>query len=311
MTSTGDPGIDETQTGSVGRLDPYLLDDLWDFDHPAISERRFRELINRTPVGRCAHAELTTQLARAVGLQGRYDEATELLDAVEVLDCDLPVVRIRLRLERGRVLNSSGAVDRAVANFREALESAQASGEEFLEVDAAHMLAIADRERADGWTELALRVVVKARDPRTQRWAGALHNNAGWSRLDVGDYAAALDEFEAALAAYSLHGTVEQVRVARWAVGRALRSLARFAEALDIQQRLAALGPADGYVQEELTELLLATGQGERARGHAAAAVELLAADRWFVQCESGRLERLRQIASTPSQAQSGAQPGQ
>jgi tetratricopeptide (TPR) repeat protein len=220
-----------------------------------------------------------------------------LLDSVALLDSDLPVVRVRLALERGRLLNSSGDPTAATDHFREAYELAGPAGEEFLEVDAAHMLAIADQDRADDWTAKALRTVDRARDPRTQRWAGSLHNNAGWARLDAGDYAGALTEFEAALAAYSVHGTVEQVRVARWAVGRALRSLARFDEALEIQLRLAAHGPADGYVEEELTELLLATGEHTRAHEHAAVAVELLGSDGWFAEYESGRLERLRQIA--------------
>ena len=47
----------------------------------------------------------TTQLGRAIGLQGRYEEADALLDAV---DGDEPTVAVRVLLERGRVLNSSG-----------------------------------------------------------------------------------------------------------------------------------------------------------------------------------------------------------
>ena len=297
MTSTGTSGTDRAVPDDGGRLDGALLDDLWDFDDPAISEERLRQQIAQTCVGDVAHAELTTQLARSIGLQGRYDEAATLLDAVGLLDSGVALVRIRLSLERGRLLNSSGDPAGAVGHFRAALAVARAAGENFLEVDAAHMLAIADRERADDWTAEALRALTRAQDPRTLRWAGSLHNNAGWARQDVGDYTAALEEFQAALAAYAVHGTVEQVRVARWAVGRALRSLARFDEALDIQLRLATLGPPDGYVEEELAELLLATGQQTQARGHAAAAVELLAADAWFAEYESGRLERLRQIA--------------
>ena len=111
------------------------------------------------------------------------------------------------------------------------------------------MLAIADRARADHWTNEALRIVTTSADPRTRRWAGSLHNNAGWARHDAGDYAAALAEFEAAQSAYEVHGTAEQVRVARWAVARALRSLARFDEAMAIQLQLAEQGPADGYVR--------------------------------------------------------------
>ncbi len=204
---------------------------------------------------------------------------------------------IRVALERGRVLNSSGKPADSVELFTRALDTARSAREDFLAIDAAHMLAIADRARADHWTNEALRIVATSADPRTKRWAGSLHNNAGWARHDAGDYAAALAEFEAAQSAYEVHGTAEQVRVARWAVARALRSLARFDEATAIQRQLAEHGPADGYVEEELAELYLATGRPEDARLHAAAAVELLGADSWFTEYESGRWERLRRIA--------------
>ena len=185
------------------------------------------------------------------------------------------------------MLNSSGDPVAATEQFREALVLAEGIGEDFLAVDAAHMLAIADRERAEEWTDLALRAVARSADSRTQRWAGSLHNNAGWARHDAGDFAAALDEFEAARTAYAEHGTVEQVRVANWAVARALRSLARFDDALQIQLRLSAHGPADGYVEEELAEL----SAGHRSAGRcapAAPAAGLLAPTAWFAEYEPG-----------------------
>jgi len=294
---------DETTAGAAGpgaqpQVDPQLLDTLWDFDDPAASEQRFRAALGPPAT---AEAELRTQLARAIGLQGRYDEATAELDAVDSDGADggLPnrIVGIRLALERGRVLNSSGDPAASIRLFAEALAAAESAGEDFLAVDAAHMLAIADRDRAEHWTNLALRMVAHSQDPRTQRWAGSLHNNAGWARLDAGDFATALAEFQAAQASYAVTGTVEQVRVAQWAVARALRSLARFEEALAIQHRLAEHGQPDGYVQEELAELLLATGQPDEARRHAQRAVELLGGDSRFAEYESGRLERLRRIA--------------
>ncbi len=78
--------------------------------------------------------------------------------------------------------------------------------------------------------------------------------------------------------------------------GHCARSSA-FDEALDIQLRLAEQGPADGYVSEELAELLLATGDKVGAAEHAATANRLLGADSWFAEYESGRLDRLRQLA--------------
>lgn len=287
-----------TSTSDSPGLDPARLDELWDFDDAAASERRLRDAIDEVPSDSTEHAELTTQLARALGLRGSFDNARALLDVVALRGSTSPVVPIRVSLERGRLLNSSGNPAAAIEHFVDALGAARAAGEDFLEVDAAHMLAIVDTDRSDEWTAHALRAVERSTEPRAQRWAGSLHNNAGWARHDSGDFAAALAEFQAASAAYSLHGTVEQVRVSRWAVARALRLLARFDEALDIQLRLAAHGAADGYVEEELAELMLATGRPDDAARYAASAVDLLGADSWFATYESGRLDRLRQIAS-------------
>jgi tetratricopeptide (TPR) repeat protein len=312
----------EAERLQADRFDPRQLDELWDLDDPAVSERRIESLLGTGDLPPIARAELQTQLARALGLQGRYDDALKILDAVlesignaePAADVEgtqpagasasrpsatprAPVVVIRVALERGRVLNSSGRPADSVELFTRALQAARAAGEDFLAIDAAHMLAIADRTRAEHWTNEALRMVTTSTDPRTRRWAGSLHNNAGWARHDAGDDAAALAEFEAAQSAYEVNGTAEQVRVARWAVARALRSLARFDEALAIQQQLAEQGPSDGYVQEELAELCLATGRPDEAREHAAAAVELLGSDSWFTEYESGRWERLRRIA--------------
>jgi tetratricopeptide (TPR) repeat protein len=307
MTASNTPGQPDTPgqqepggQSASSPLDPELLDGLWDFDDPVASEQRFRHALDEAVGGSCAAAELTTQLARSLGLQGKFDDATALLDGVAGADPVLPtVVRVRLALERGRLLNSSGDPAAATAQFREALVLAEGIGADFLAVDAAHMLAIADRDHADEWTNRGLRAVTRSADPRTQRWAGSLHNNAGWARHDAGDYAAALDEFEAARTAYAEHGTVEQVRVANWAVARALRSLARFDDALKIQLRLSAQGPADGYVDEELAELMLATGRPDEAGRHARTAAELLGADTWFAEYEPGRLERLRRLGQS------------
>jgi tetratricopeptide (TPR) repeat protein len=237
-------------------------------------------------------------VARALGLQGRFDEADALLDTIATDPAGAPahpVVGVRRDLERGRLRNSAGDPAAARPLFRSALRQAEESGLDFLAADAAHMLAIADPDGAERWTRRGLAVVQRSDDPRCARWAGSLHNNLGWSRHDAGDHAAALAEFQAALAAYRAGGTDEQVRVARWTVARCLRSLGRLDEALAIQTELAS-GPSDGYVDEEIGELLLALGRGGDAVPHFAAAARRLGADGWLAEHEPGRIERLRRL---------------
>ncbi|HET6948552.1 MAG TPA: hypothetical protein VFJ45_12140, partial [bacterium] len=79
------------------------IDALWDYDDPPGSERRFRGLLQRLKAERAeaessVGAEMSTQIARALGLQERYAEANRTLDAVAPL---LPPGVSRARLEQG------------------------------------------------------------------------------------------------------------------------------------------------------------------------------------------------------------------
>ncbi len=82
----------------VDRLDPTLLDTIWNFDDPAGSEAIFRKHIAQLEPGSIAAAELAMQIARAMGLQGRFDEADAVLDSIA---SEHPVVGGRVKLERG------------------------------------------------------------------------------------------------------------------------------------------------------------------------------------------------------------------
>jgi tetratricopeptide (TPR) repeat protein len=240
-----------------------MLDELWDFGDPAASERRFVEAQEREP-DESRQAELLTQEARAVGLQGRFDEAIDLLESVEILS---PAVEARVLLEQGRVLNSSGRPADAVPLFEEASVKASAAGLEFLAVDALHMIAIADRAQSEARTAQALAVVAASSDLRTQRWEISLRNNRGWTLHEDGRYDAALEEFESAYRASLAVGTSEQQLVARWAIARCLRSLGRYQEALALQEELAIEDPDDPFVAEELGALRAALGLPEGQSG--------------------------------------------
>jgi tetratricopeptide (TPR) repeat protein len=280
------------------------LDNLWDFDDPAGSERRFRAAVeNAVKDGDLARAdEARTQLARALGLQGRFGNGHAVLDQVDADHSAAGRVRVRALLERGRLLRSSGDAHSSVAPFVAAWERARAIGDDGLAVDAAHMLALVDAPPGERtWHERALDLAETSPDPAARRWRGSLWNNIGWARFEAGDLDGALAAFETALAARREQGRPKETRVAEWCVGRCLRALGRPAEALAIQERLAAEAaaagdPDDGYLAEEIGECLLALERSEEARPAFARAAALLGADAWLAEHEPDRIARLRSL---------------
>ena len=204
-------------------LDQKTLDRLWAFEDPKLSEQRFRDAMADHQYDADEKAELATQLGRAIGLQGRFDEADALLDSI---DGEEPTVGIRVLLERGRVLNSSGHAAMAVPLFEQAAELGDHLGEEFLAVDALHMLAIADSAHAALWTRSALEYASTAHDPSTRRWMVALHNNLGWALHGAGRFTEALVEFQLAEQWAERAGTPVQQQDAREAIQGCEQALA-------------------------------------------------------------------------------------
>ena len=104
-------------------------------------------------------------------------------------------------------------------------------------VDALHMSAIAagaveGHDAARAWNERALAQIERSDDPSAEAWRGTILNNLGWDLHDGGHLADALVVFERAVTARVDAGQQDRVLVARWCVGRALRSLGRYDEAL-------------------------------------------------------------------------------
>jgi tetratricopeptide (TPR) repeat protein len=283
------------------------IDTLWDYDHPAASEAAFRralETLDEQADG-TLRLEILTQLARAQGLQRRFDEAHATLDTVEVhLGGATSRVLIRYLLERGRVYNSSRQPERAQPYFAEAWALASAAGEDILAIDAAHMLAIiAPPEASLAWNQRALELAERSSAPRAPHWRGSLYNNIGWTYHDAGDYEQALVTFQQATATRREEGNPALVRIAVWAEARTLRSLGRVEEALALQQELLRefddIGEQDGYVYEEIAECLAALGRDDEARPYFAGAYEALSRDPWLAESEPARLERLRTLGES------------
>ncbi len=228
------------------------LRDLWDFDDPAGSERRFRALAEAGPRDRATLA--WTQVARALGLQERYDEGHAVLDTLQARTAE---AEVRISLERGRLFRSVGEGSAALPRFEHAARTAEAAGLEELHVDALHMraLVVAPAERLPA-QHAALAVARVASDPAARDWDATLLNNIGVQQSELGEHAEALASFEAALAARERIGDAHRTRVARFMVGWALRNLGEDEAALEVQSALKSeldeLGERDAYVEDEL-----------------------------------------------------------
>jgi tetratricopeptide (TPR) repeat protein len=282
------------------------IDAAWDFSDPGASESRFQTLADdvQPSDNPLARTEYLTQVARAQGLQGKFEKARATLEGIKATTGPTRTkATVRWLLESGRVRNSSEQAGRGRAEFVEAWNIARELREDALAVDAAHMVAIAagdDAKQAIEWNERAIKYAEGSSDERARRWQGSLYNNLGWAYHDLGRYPAALDAFRRALR--EREKTPEKraaLLTARWAVGRALRSLAKFDEALAIQEGVAAEyasdGREDGFVEEELGECLLALGRPIDAATHFGKAYDLLSHDALLVAHEPGRIERLRE----------------
>jgi tetratricopeptide (TPR) repeat protein len=285
-------------------LSPAELGALWDFADPAASEARFRDALERAasePTGELV-CEVLTQIARAQGLQRRYDDAHATLhEAAARSRPERPRDAIRIALERGRVANSARTGDRGRAAFLDAWERATSAREDALAVDAAHMLGIVEEPSAAwSWNERALALARSSDDPDAQRWVATLANNMGWARHDAGAPEEALELFRLALAERERQDDVRRTQIARWCVARCLRTLGRIDEALAEQDALAteldAAGVVDGYVTEERAECLLLLGREDEARPLFARAHAELSADAWFAEAEPERLARLASL---------------
>jgi tetratricopeptide (TPR) repeat protein len=247
------------------------LDGLWNFADPAASEARFRAAL----AGAAGDDALVlrTQIARTLGLRGRFDAAHAELDAIEPALAAAGVEpRVHAWLERGRTLRSSGQPLDAQPLFQRAFVTAEAAKLERLAADALHMLALAspDLDQRIAWNRRTIDYARRASDPKAQGWQAAALNNIGSDLRAAGRLAESLAAFREALAAYERVGRAERIRIARWQVANVLRLLGQNDEALALQLALerdaAAAGAPDAYVYDELALLQEIRGDSVAAR---------------------------------------------
>jgi tetratricopeptide (TPR) repeat protein len=280
------------------------FDTLWNYSDPAATEGKFREVL-----AQCADKspsyllQLQTQIARTKGLQNLFDEAHGILDEVEKQLPENPeIATVRYHLERGRAFNSSGKKTEARRHFETAQNLAANLKEDFYEIDAIHMVAIAaPHQEAIKIQEQALIRAEESNNEKARNWLGPLYNNLGWSYFDNGEYEKALSIFLRSLQWRESKGSAQGIFIAKWCIGRVLRALNRNDDALKVQLALfeesTTTGHPDGFVHEELGELFMLKNDALKYPFHFEKAYELLSSDKFLAQNEPARLERIKLLA--------------
>lgn len=294
------------------------IDQIWDYRDPAGSERRFRECLSQAQRSGSEEyiVELLTQLARALCLQRRYDEAHAVLDEAESqLAGAGNRARIRCLLERGRVLNDSRRPDDALRRFQAAWELAEQTEERELAADALHMLAyVAEGHEGLQWHQVAIDYCENCSGERFRRWLCTLHMNAADQHEARQDYAAAMQSVEKSLAVAEELDWQERILLAKCFLARLSRLRGNVDQALAILKEVLQAKAPSGYAFEEHAECLLLLGQKDQSRAQFHRAYELLSQDPWFPPTESERLDRIRTLAgimplSSPREVRSDCNP--
>ncbi len=282
------------------------FDSLWDFKNLEKTAIVFDDLI---PVAKESEnqeyfLQLLTQIARCQGLQDDFTEAHLTLDEVqEGITPETPIAKIRYFLERGRVFNSSEEKDNALLMFARAYQLAVEAQEDDLAVDAAHMMAIAESDSSQqlSWNLKALDLAEKSQDPKAHAWLGALYNNMGWTYHESGKFSEALDQFKKGQAFREQKSEPTSIRIAKWCVARALRSLNKLEEAVEIQMslktELEGARQKDPYVFEELGELNLLLGNTDDSKEFFRLAYNQFSKDESFKLNQATRYKRIHELS--------------
>jgi tetratricopeptide (TPR) repeat protein len=273
---------------------------LWNFGNPSETEKKFREILSRAEMSHdiSYHAQLLTQIARTQSLQAKFEQAHAILDTVEkMLTPDLKLAKVRYLLERGRTFNSSDHQDKALPLFMEAYQLAESISNNYLAIDAVHMVAIAepDKEKQIQWNLKG--IAMADADPKSKVWVQALYNNIGECYLAVKDYDSAylyfhkLAEFDkerfGKADKYTLKDQAKALRLG----GHPDKSLAIIEP---VFVKLDSDKNDDGYIREELAESLYASGNLAKSKPHFKKAYELLLEDEWYKK--NGDLKRLKEL---------------
>ena len=290
-----------------------LFDDLF-VGNPADIEQNLKKLLPDALAleDHSIYLQILSQIALAQAMQKNFSAAHETLNKAEALLTPKDdLARARILLERGRVFMQAGDNEAAKPYFFQSYELCKSNHFDYHTANAAHMIAIIalTPEEKIKWNTLTIEFVENSKSIRAQAWRGSLYNNLGQAYIEAKQYQQALDVLKKALIFREKEGYVPNIRVAKWAVARALRLLNQNEDALTIllplmekydsmtkqgefDMPVEILRTVRGLVCEELAEIY-----ASKSTAFAKLAYDDLSQDEWFKKHESNRLDRMKQLA--------------
>lgn len=285
------------------------INKLWDFHDPKLSESRFRERLAEEEKANSPLAErmeIMTQIARAEGLQQRFDDAHKTLDSVQKVlpSLNSTLVEVRYYLERGRAYNSSDKKEEAKKEFLQAIEAGKKGGHDYYTIDGIHMMAIAESDTAKQleWTETGIKMAEASNEDRAKLWLGTFYNNSGWTYFGMKEYQKALELFTKNQKFAESRNDTYNTQISKWCQAKMHRFLGNVNDALITQRSLEKEMEdkkmnEDGYVYEEIGECLLLQNKNGEAKPYFKKAYDLLSKDIWLQRDEKPRLDRMLELS--------------
>lgn len=283
------------------------LDLYWNPLDPASSETALRALLPDarllTGRDRCSLIELLTQIARAEGAQKKMPEAAlTLAEAEKILaePCEYNVsAKLRWLIESARLYVLNRTPSQARALLSQAWVLAVNAGEDYFTIDIAQMMAAIESPKAQHeWVLKAIQIAENSRQEKSKRWLGELYSALAWKLCDLRQFDKSFESMQKALHHFRVRGSDPEIFQVRWSIGKILRQMGRFEEALQIQQELLVeLGSRPhGRLFEELAENLHALHRTEAADKYFSLAYEQLSADQWVSDNQPVKLKRLKTL---------------
>jgi tetratricopeptide (TPR) repeat protein len=208
---------------------------------------------------------------------------------------------IQQLIEKGRQYIIDRTPSQARIVFVEAWNLARESGEDHYLVDVAQQMAIIEPQKTQQeWIRKAIDVAESSSQEKARQQLGNLYTSLAWKLFDLRQFEKALSTFETSLTYLREQNAVRDIFVVRWSMGKVLRAMNRFEEALKIQQTLLSEigigGAPDGRVFEELAECLQALHKEKEAEPYFALAYLELSSNEWIADNQPVKLKRLKDL---------------